>query len=313
MNISVETNLGPVLKSGIVSIVGRPNVGKSTMLNLIVGEKISITSRVPQTTRQRIRGIYNDNRGQIVFIDTPGFHKGRDKLDDFMNQASTGSMDGVDCIVYLVDTSRIVGEEEEMIASKLKFARCPVILGLNKIDLAPKNVPMYIEFWERIKGMPVTEMKNFRMITLSGKTEANIDQLVEMIFEFLPEGEPLYPRDSVTDMPERLAVSEIIREKLFRQTREEVPHSLGVIIEDIERLPRKRVHIKAVILTERDSQKEIIIGKSGQMVKKIGTLAREDLEEFFGCKVFLQLYVKSKNRWRDNVSLLHDLGYAFES
>lgn len=313
MTKPVEKVLDVPVKSGMVAIVGRPNVGKSTLLNLMVGEKISITSRVPQTTRQQIRGILNDDRGQIVFIDTPGFHKGHDKLDSMMNQASVGSIDGVDCIIYLVDTSRVVGEEEEMIAAKLKSVRCPIIMGLNKIDLAPKNVPMYIELWEKTRGMPITEMKNFQMIPLSGKTEINIDKLVDMVFDFMPEGDLLYPRDSVTDMPERFTVAETIREKLFRQTREEIPHSIGVTVESIEHLPRKRVNIKAVIYVERESQKEIIIGKGGQMVKKVGTLAREELEEFYGRKVFIQLYVKSRERWRDDAFLLQELGYYLDS
>ncbi|MCK4883193.1 MAG: GTPase Era, partial [Candidatus Omnitrophica bacterium] len=175
-------------RCGMVSIIGRPNVGKSTLLNQIVGEKVTIVSRVPQTTRHQVRGIYNDERGQIIFIDTPGMHLGRDKLDKCMNQSASGTVDDVDCVIYLVDTSRLVGEEEESIAAKFKRTKVPVILGLNKIDLRRRNVADYIALWERAMGKPINEIKNFTLVSLSGQKGTNIEKLVDILFDYMPEG-----------------------------------------------------------------------------------------------------------------------------
>ncbi len=298
-------------KSGMVSIVGRPNVGKSTLLNSILGQKVAIVSKVPQTTRHQIRGIYNDSRGQIVFIDTPGFHRGKDKLDEFMNNASSATFDSVDCLIYLVDTSREIGKEEESISQQLKSVKGPLILGLNKVDLKKgTDISEYISFWEKVKGQPVTEMKNFMMIALSGQEGINIKKLIDIIFDFLPEGPALYPDDQISDVPQRLVMAETIREKLFELLREELPHSVGVVIEDIETV-KKILHIKALIYIERDSHKEIVIGKRGQMLKNVGTLARQELESLLNTKIFLEIFVKVQKDWRDDVGLLQELGYSF--
>jgi GTP-binding protein Era len=296
-------------RCGMVSIIGRPNVGKSTLLNSIIGEKVAIVSRVPQTTRQKVRGIYSDRRGQIIFVDTPGLHLGRDKLDKLMNQCASGTVDDADCIIYLVDTSRRVGEEEESIAAKIKSVRVPVILGLNKIDLRNRNVADYIALWEKVKGKPVNEMKDFTLVSLSGQKETNVDKLIDILFDYMPEGPELYPTDIISDMPQRLAMADIIREKLFKSLKQEIPHSLGVVIEEMKVLRKKTMNVKALIFVERDTQKEIVIGKNGEVLKKAGTLARAELESLLEMKVFLECYVKTKKRWRDDMSFLQEFGY----
>lgn len=297
------------VRCGMVSIVGRPNVGKSTLLNQIVGEKVTIVSRVPQTTRHQVRGIYNDERGQIIFIDTPGLHQGRDQLDKCMNQSAAGTVDDVDCVIYLVDTSRRVGEEEESIARRFKDVKAPIILGLNKIDLRDRNVAEYIALWENVKGKPVSAIKNFTLVSLSGQKGTNVDKLIDILFDYMPEGPALYPADIVSDMPQRLAMADIIREKLFRVLKKELPHSVGVAIEEMKLLRKKTMNIKALIFVERDTQKEIVIGKNGAVLKKAGTLARGELEELLEMRVFLECHVKTKKRWRDDISLLQEFGY----
>ncbi|OGX34542.1 MAG: GTPase Era [Omnitrophica WOR_2 bacterium RIFCSPHIGHO2_02_FULL_52_10] len=292
------------------SIVGRPNVGKSTLLNKIVGEKIAIVSRVPQTTRNQIRGLYNDERGQIIFIDTPGLHLGKDRLDKLMNQSASGTIEDADCVIYLVDSSRAVGEEERIVTDRLKNVRSHVILGLNKIDLKGRNVADYIALWEQAKGKPVGEIPNFTLLPLSGSRGTNIEKLIDILFEHLPEGPLLYPADIVCDVPQKLVIADVIREKFFQILKQEVPHDLGVIIEDMRPVRKNTMNIKALILVERETQKSIVIGKSGQVLKKAGTQARQELEELLGTKVFLECHVKAQKRWRDNVSLLQDCGYG---
>jgi GTP-binding protein Era len=296
-------------RCGTVSIVGRPNVGKSTLLNQIVGEKVAIVTKVPQTTRNQVRGIYNDKRGQIIFVDTPGLHLGRDKLDKCMNQSAAGTIEGADCIIYLVDTSRRVGEEEEGVAGRVAGARKPVVLGLNKVDLKSRNMADYIALWERTKGKPLAEIKDFTMIALSGEKGTNIEKLIDILFDYLPVGPALYPTDIVCDVPQRLAVADILREKLFRLLKQEIPHSLGVVIEEMRPIRKKTMRIKALIFVERDSQKEIVIGKNGALLKEAGTLARKELEELLEMKVFLECFAKTQERWRDDISLLQEFGY----
>lgn len=297
-------------KCGMVTIIGRPNVGKSTLLNKIVGEKVAIVSRVPQTTRNQIRGIYNDERGQIVFIDTPGLHLGHDKLDKFMNQSAGGTIDEADCIIYLADVSRRIGQEEKNIAQRLAPIKSPLILALNKIDLKKDLIPDYIAMWEQEKGMSVNEMKDFTLLPLSSQKGTNVDKLIDIIFDYLPPGPLLYPPDIISDAPQKMVIADIIREKLFEMMREEVPHSLGVVVEEMQPRKNKVMHIKGLILVERDSQKEIVIGKNGSVLKKAGTLARVELEDLLETKVFLELYVKVQKKWRDDASLLQDIGYA---
>ena len=296
-------------KCGIVSIIGRPNVGKSTLLNQIVGEKVAIVSKVPQTTRQPIRGIYTEERGQIIFIDTPGLHLGKDRLDELMNQTASGALKDMDCIIYLVDTSRDTGEEEKNIVNKLKNIKTPLVLGLNKIDLGGKYVSSHIALLEKTQGKKVTEMENFSMIALSGKKELNLDELLGIVFNYLPVGPALYPEDVVTDAPQKMVIADIIREKLFELMRNELPHSIGVMIESMKP-NRKTMNVKAAILVERESQKEIVIGKGGSVLKKVGTLARMELEELLEMKVYLELFVKARKNWRDDRNMLEELGYV---
>ena len=295
-------------RCGMVSIVGRPNVGKSTLLNRILNEKIAIVSKVPQTTRHQIRGIYTDTRGQIIFVDTPGLHKPKDSLGQWMNVTSEDTMKEADCIVHLVDSSEPTGKEEEMVVSRLKEINVPIIVGLNKIDLKGKYVDQYIALWEKTKGQPINTLNSMTLLPLSSKTGFNTDKLLDILFGLLPKGPALYPSDTISDMPQKLAVADIIREKLLWVMREEVPHSLAVIVEEMTPRKEKLIYVRAVILVERESQKEIVIGKKGMVLKKVGTLARDELESLLQSKIFLDLYVKSEKNWRDNVSILKELG-----
>ncbi len=297
------------LRCGVVAIVGRPNVGKSTLLNGILGEKVAIVSSVPQTTRQQIRGIYNDERGQIVFIDTPGVHLAKDTLGKWMNASSSRTGSDADCIIHLVDSSEPTGQEESMVMDQLGDFKNPIIVGLNKIDLKGKYVDHYIAIWEKAKEKPFHEIENMTLLPISGKTSFNIDKLLNLLFAILPEGPLLYPTDTLSDLPQRVAIADIIREKLFWLMREEVPHSLAVIIKDIVKRKKNLLYIPAVILVERDSQKEIVIGKKGQILKEVGTAARKELEDLMGQKIFLELFVKTEKNWRDNPGLLNEMGF----
>ncbi len=296
-------------RCGMVAIIGRPNVGKSTLLNKIIGEKVSIVSKIPQTTRNQVRGIYHNDRGQIIFIDTPGLHIGKDKLTDCMNRSAYGTTYGADCVIHLVDTMDQVGKEEELIVEKIKYLKVPIILGLNKVDLKGRYIPEYIQLWERIKGKPVTEMESFTLLPISGKTGINIVKLVDILFENLPPGEALYPKDTVSDTPQKMVIADIIREKLLGILRHEVPYSLAVMVESIAPKRKKTLHICAVILVQRDSQKAIVIGKEGENLKNAGTLARLELEDLLDSKVFLELYVKDNKNWRNDSALLEEMGY----
>ncbi len=306
----MNPDLKKEFRCGVVSIVGRPNVGKSTLLNAIIREKVAIVSRVPQTTRNQIRGIYNDERGQIIFVDTPGLVLGKDKLDKYLKKACLSTIHEADCIIHLVDANESTGREEEELVERLNDVKVPIIVGLNKVDKKGKNIHEYISLWERTKGKSITALDSIVLLPLSGKTGTNKEKLLDLLFERLPAGPALYPTDTISDMPQKLLVAEIIREKLLGLLRDEVPHSIAVIVEVME--PRKGnvTYIRAVILVERDSQKEIVIGKRGDMLKKVGTLARVELEGLLGTKIFLETYVKAKSKWRDNVGLLEQLGYS---
>ncbi len=300
------------LKSGMVAIVGRPNVGKSTLLNAILGEKVSIVSDVPQTTRHQIRGIHTDERGQIVFIDTPGIHGGRDKLDKYMNRASLGCIDSTDVVIHMVDASEKTGLEEKQVVSRLNKCGKPIIVALNKIDITKgKFVPEYIKLWEETRGVPMTEMKDLVLFPLCALKGTNVKKLVDLLFEQMPQGPFLYPADAITDFPKRMAMADLIREKLFLLMREEIPHSIAVIIEGVQPKRGKVLHIRAAILVERESQKEIVIGKAGAILKQVGSEARKDLEELVGSQVFLELFVKAASHWREDYSTLEDMGYVF--
>ncbi|MEW5894628.1 MAG: GTPase Era [Candidatus Omnitrophota bacterium] len=298
-----------ITKSGMVSIVGRPNVGKSTLLNRLVGEKVTIVSKVPQTTRNQIRGIYTDERGQIVFIDTPGLHISKDKLDQFMNESADACARDADCIIHLVDTMDRVGVEEEEIVRRLAHLDIPIILGLNKVDLNAKHMDEYIKLWEQVKGKPVTGMKNFTLLPVSGKTGVNVGQLYDIIFGYLPEGPALYPEEMVCDVPQRMAIADIIREKLFLILREEIPHSLGVVVDSQRPVKGNTLRIEATVWVEKESQKKIVVGKGGDILKRAGTLAREELQLLLEKKIFLDLFVKVRKNWRDNNDTLTMMGY----
>lgn len=295
-------------RCGMVSIVGRPNVGKSTLLNTILNEKVTIVSKVPQTTRRQMRGIYNDERGQIIFIDTPGLYLGKDKLDQLLMKSAFSTTQDVDCVIHLVDTSEPTGMEERAVIQRLSTVPVPIILGLNKIDLKGKFLPEYISLWESLKGKSVQEMERFVLLPLSGKDQTNIDRLLEIIFDFLPQGPALYPPDVICDIPRKIAIADIIREKFLNVMREEIPHSLAVVVETIQLKKNRVVYISALIYLERESQKEIVIGKNGDVLKKVGTQARQELEELLGGKVFLDLHVKLQKKWRDDISFLHEMG-----
>jgi len=306
----MKSDFGKDFRSGFVSIIGRPNVGKSTLLNAVVGEKVAIVSNIPQTTRNQIRGIYHEPRGQVVFIDTPGLVRGKDKLDEMMKQASFGTIDEVDCVIHLVDANKTLGEEEQMIIEKVTHLKAPLILGLNKIDLKGTCVPEYLSYYQEKLGETFQDPKKFVLLPLSATRETNVPKLIDLIFERLPQGEPLYPQDVVSDVPEKIMIADIIREKLLGLMRQEVPYALAVNVDQILRKRNKLTYIFASIFVEHESQKEIVIGKKGHILKEVGVAARADIESLIDRRVFLEMHVKVEKKWRDNLSLLQDLGYA---
>ena len=296
-------------KSGIAAIVGRTNTGKSTLLNKVLGWQAAIVSNVPQTTRNIVRGILNEARGQIVFVDTPGIHKPRHRLGKYMNILAEDSARGADVIIHLVDSSEAVGEEERLVVKEISPFKPPIIIALNKIDLGGKYVPEYLKLWEEQKGKPISELsKELTVIPVSALKGTNIERLLEVLFSFLPNGPLLYPEDMVLDFPERLLDADIIREKLFRSMRQEVPHSIAVLVEEIIPRSEKLTYIRAVVYVERPSQKGIIIGEKGKTLKNIGSLARVDLEKQLGKKVYLELEVKVKENWKEDEALLRQMG-----
>jgi GTP-binding protein Era len=298
-------------RCGFVAVVGRPNVGKSTLVNNILGKKIAIVSTVPQTTRSKIRGIYSEKRGQVIFIDTPGMHLAVDRLGKYMNVSSQGVIDEADVVIHLVDTRKPTGKEEEIVVDKLKKLSKPIILGLNKIDLGGKYLPQYLELWEKAMGKSFQDLPDkLTAIPLSGLSGTNLDKLLAEIFVRLPVGEPLYPLDAVSDIPQKLAIEDIIREKFLNLMREEVPFSIAVLAEEITPRSNKLTYIRARILVERDSQKEIVIGKKGHILKEVGTLARQELEKLLNTKVFLETQVSCQKDWREDPRILAELGYA---
>lgn len=292
-----------IFKSGFVSIIGRPNVGKSTLLNLILGEKISITTKKPQTTRNRITGIKNLPSAQIVFWDTPGIHKARDILNKMMVKTALSTISEVDVIFFMIDADKRSGQGDNFILSLLETVKIPVILVINKIDLVEKGMLLpLIETMSR--KYPFKEI-----VPISSKTGEGLDRLMSVVVESINEGPRYFPDDIVTDMPERFIVSEIIREKILQRLHEEVPYLTAVEIEKFDE-PQDRdvIIIHALIIVERDSQKGIIVGKGGKMIKTIGTLARKDMESLLGTKVYLELFVKVKSGWSRSAQSLRDLG-----
>lgn len=289
-------------KAGFAALVGRPNVGKSTLMNHLIGQKIAITSNKPQTTRNRIQTVYTDGRGQVVFLDTPGIHKAKSKLGDYMVKVAENTFRDVDVILWLVEPTTYIGAGERHILELLKRCKLPVILVVNKIDTVPKQaVADAMETYRR-------EMDFAQIVPVSALRSNNTDTLLDFIYKYLPYGEPFYDEDTVTDQPQRQIVAEMIREKALRCLEEEIPHGVAVAIERME-FKDHIVNIDATIICERDSHKGIIIGKQGSMLKKIGSQARRDIEDMLESKVNLQLWVKVKKDWRDSDFLLKNFGY----
>ena len=290
-------------KSGFITIIGRPNVGKSTFLNHVIGQKIAIMSDKAQTTRNTIQGVLTMDDAQLVFIDTPGIHKPKHRLGDFMVKVATNTLNEVDLILYMINATEEFGRGEQFILEKLKNVNTNVFLVINKIDLIHPD--KLIEIIAQYK-----DKYNFaEIIPISALQGNNVDRLLEVIKEYMPEGPQYYPSDQVTDHPERFIIAELIREKVLHLTREEVPHSVAVIIEKIDKRDNGTLHIMAAIIVERNSQKGIVIGKQGKMLKEIGKRARIDIENLLGSKVFLELWVKVQKDWRDKANLLREFGY----
>lgn len=295
-------------RSGFVSIIGRPNVGKSTFLNTVMARKVSIVSSIPQTTRYLIRGIFTDRRGQIVFIDTPGFYRPQHMLGVYFLKAFRISQADADLILYMVDILRPPGKEEIEIMKMLVNSQKNIIMALNKMDRGERFLKDYIETYKSIKKDKKDKVSYF--IPISALRGKNLDRLIDAIFELLPQQDYYYPEKEVTDFPEKLFLADLIREKFCRFLKEELPHSLGVYIEKIED-KEKITYIKAVIYVERPQQKSIVIGKDGLFLKEVGKLAREDLEGILGRKIFLDLWVKVEKDWRNHPRFLREMGFYF--
>ncbi|GAX01780.1 GTPase Era [Secundilactobacillus silagei] len=293
----------PNYRSGFVAIVGRPNVGKSTLLNRVVGQKVAIMSDKPQTTRNKIQGIYTTNDAQIVFIDTPGIHKPKSELGDYMMKSALSSLNEVDAVIMMVNAEQRRGAGDNFIIDRLKTVKKPVYLVVNKIDqITPDDLLVVIDQYK-------DALKWQEVLPISALEGNNVEEMLNELVGKLPHGPQYYPDDQVTDHPERFIVSELIREKIFQLTRQEIPHSVAVVIEKMKRQNEQKVHIQATIIVDRPTQKGILIGKGGSMLKKIGTLARKDIENLLGDKVYLELWVKVVPGWRDKSSALQSYGY----
>lgn len=294
-------------KSGFVTLIGRPNVGKSTLMNHLIGQKIAITSKKPQTTRNRIQTVYTEEKGQIVFVDTPGIHKARNKLGEYMVNAAEQTLQDVDAVLWLVEPTSFIGAGERHIIEKLKKITTPVILVINKTDtVKPEAVLAAIETYR-------TEYDFAEIVPLSALRGENTEILTDLIFKYLPYGPMFYDEDTVTDQPERQIVAEIIREKSLHALNEEIPHGIAVTIERMKERKNGRItDIEATIICERNSHKGIIIGKGGAMLKKIGSNARFEIEKMLERQVNLKLWVKVKKDWRDSDFLIKNFGYREE-
>ena len=293
------------MKVGNVSIVGRPNVGKSTLTNALIGLKVAITSDKPQTTRNNIRGIYNDEDSQIIFLDTPGIHKPKSKLGKYLNKSSYSSLDEADLVLFMVNAKEKLGTGDEFVLEKVKEANKPVFLIINKVDLIKKEdligiINEYNELYKFDEIIPISALK-----------EKNIEELIKTIKKYLPEGERIYDEDEYVDKPVKFLVQELIREKVLRKTNEEVPHAVTVVVENYEE-NKTSVHINALVIVERESLKKILVGHSGTMIKEIGIDSRKDIEELVNKRVYLELLVKTVNNWRDRDKYLTEFGLTEE-
>ncbi|OPY57766.1 MAG: GTPase Era [Pelotomaculum sp. PtaU1.Bin035] len=291
-------------KSGFASLVGRTNVGKSTLLNKMVGQKVVIMSDKAQTTRNKILCVLNRDDSQVVFLDTPGVHKPKNKLGEYLVQVAMNTLTEVDIVLFLVEANQLPGPGDHYLIQRFSDLSTPVILVINKIDLVKRErlLPL-IEQYKKLYNFA-------EIVPVSALTGENRDHLLEVLISYLPAGPKYYPIDMVTDRPEGFIMAELIREKVLALTCQEVPHSVAVIIEDLLERPNNVVAVQAVIYTERESQKGILIGKGGHMLKKIGQLAREDMEKLLGSKIFLELWVKVRPDWRNKETLLENLGYS---
>lgn len=299
-----ENNQKEQMKSGFVTLIGRPNVGKSTLMNKIIGQKIAITSNKPQTTRNRIQTVYTDERGQIVFLDTPGIHKAKNKLGDYMVNVAEKTLKEVDVILWLVEPTTFIGAGERHILEQLRKVKTPVFLIINKVDTVERDdvfqfIDVYRKEYDFMEIIPASAMKG-----------NNVDTIVDMIYKYLPYGPAYYDEDTVTDQPVRQITAELIREKALKCLDDEIPHGIAVSIDRMHYRPDgSLVDIDATIICERDSHKGIIIGKGGAMLKKIGSAARYEIERLVDTKVNLKLWVKVKKEWRDSDFLLKNFGY----
>ena len=292
-------------KSGFVTLIGRPNVGKSTLMNYLIGQKIAITSNKPQTTRNRIQTVLTTDEGQIVFVDTPGIHKAKNKLGEYMVNVAEKTLNEVDVVLWLVEPTTFIGAGEQHIAKQLQRVKTPVILVINKVDSVKIEeilpaIAAYKDIYDFADIVPV-----------SARSGDNTDELLRVIMKYLPYGPQFYDEDTVTDQPERQIVAELIREKALHSLQDEIPHGIAVAI-DRMKMQNKVMHIDATIICERDSHKGIIIGKQGSMLKKIGSTARYEIERMLDCKVNLKLWVKVKKDWRDSEFLMKNFGYREE-
>lgn len=289
-------------KSGFIAVIGRPNVGKSTLINRLIGQKIAIMSDKPQTTRNRILCILTKPDAQFVFLDTPGIHKPKHKLGQYMVKAAEGTLKEVDAIFFVVDATERMGAGEHYILERLKATNRPVILAVNKLDLIEREnvLPIIANYTEKYSFAGV--------VPISAKEDVNLDSLLEEAKKYLPEGPQYYPEDMVTDQPERLITAELIREKALQLTRDEIPHAIAVDIDEMTTRSNGTVFIRATIYVERESQKGIVIGNRGAMLRQIGGLARKDVEMLLGAKVFLDLWVKVRKDWRNRDNALREFG-----
>lgn len=289
-------------KSGFVALIGRPNVGKSTLLNFLVGQKVAIMSPQPQTTRNKISGIYTDDQEQIVFIDTPGIHKPKNKLDDFMDKSSYSALDEVDVVLFMVEPEP-AGKGDQYIAELLKKIKKPVFLVINKIDkVHPDKLLSIIDSYKNLGDFA-------EIVPISASQGNNVSELIKTIAKYLPEGPQFYDADQLTDRPEYFIVSELIREQVLKLTHEEVPHATAVVVDRMRDHEGGKLQIEATIYVERPGQKGIIIGKKGQMLKQIGIAARQEIEALLGEKVNLRLWVKVQKNWRSDPAFLKSIGY----
>ena len=295
-------NENPAYKSGFATLIGRPNVGKSTLMNRLIGQKIAITSNRPQTTRNRIQTVLTTEEGQIVFLDTPGIHKAKNKLGEYMVNVAERTMEDVDVILWLVEPTDYIGAGERHIIEQLKKTKTPVILVINKIDTVKKDALFaFIDTYRK-------ELDFQEIVPVSALKGNNTDELVKCIFKYLPYGPAFYDEDTITDQPMRQIVAELIREKALRLLEDEIPHGIAVSIESMKE-KGKICHIDATIVCERESHKGIIIGKGGAMLKKIGSTARPEIEDLLEMQVNLQLWVKVKKDWRDSDFMIKNFGY----